>query len=148
MDAVLQGNVEEVIDDAMVPPSAVAVAEPAPKKSRGGAGYCETCKCFISLKKPHTSADCSANIARREAARHAPKNGKRKKYRMTPKRVSRLNELMDFAALGLLIAPKLNSLKKKLSGKKGTKSLINAFTIPSGALAKKSSSLSHSVGLK
>jgi len=147
MDAVLQGPVEDTIDDAMMPPAAVAVAVPAPKKSKGGAGYCETCKCFISLKKPHTSADCSANIARREASRHAPKSGK-KRYRMTPKRASKLNQLMEFAALGLLIAPKLNSIKKRLIGKKGTKSLVNTLSIPSGALSKKSNSLSRSIGLK
>lgn len=148
MDAVLQGPVEDTIDDAMMPPAAVAVAVPAPKKSKGGAGYCETCKCFISLKKPHTSADCSANIARREAARHAPKSGRSKRYRMTPKRAAKLNQLMEFAALGLLIAPKLNSIKKRLTGKKGTKSLVNTLSIPTGALSKKSSSLSRSIGLK
>lgn len=159
MDAVLDapaGTVNTVVaapdsDPIVNAPSMAAVAAPAVKRVRGGVGYCARCKSFTSSKRPHTAAECDANIAKRAAGRHAPKV--HRKVRMTPKRIQNLRKITQLAAIGELLGSKVNRLKRMAKSKTMSKNkrvaraICNSVNIPEKSLNKKIRSLARSVGL-
>lgn len=157
------------MDAVLNPPgSSAAIAEPdfdpivnnpktdiptvaSTKRLRSGVGYCQRCKSFTSSKRPHTAADCDANIAKRAAGRRSPKA--HRKVRMTPKRLQNMQKLAQLAAVGAILAPKVERLKKTIKGKAYSKNkrLVNSvnsnLTITDKRLNKKIQTMARSIGL-
>ena len=125
------------------PKTDVPTAAPV-KRLRSGVGYCQRCKSFTSSKRPHTAADCDANIAKRAAGRRSP---------MTPKRLQNMKKLAQLAAVGAILAPKIERLKKTIKGKSYSKNkrLVNSvessLKVTDKSLNKKIQTMARSIGL-
>lgn len=125
---------------------------PAVKRGKGGAGYCETCRSFISNKYPHTPEKCAANIAARANRKASPR--RRLRLRLTPKRISKLKEMARLAAFGSICVPKMNALSK-YSGRKASsktvakcyKSVAKKASVSSSAVEKKAGQLLKRIGM-
>ena len=157
MDAVLNppgssaAIAEPDLDPIVNNPTIDAPTTASVKRLRSGVGYCQRCKSFTSSKRPHTAADCDANIAKRAAGRRSPKT--RRKVRITPKRLQNMKKLAQLAAIGAILAPKVERLRKIIKGKSYSKNkrLVNSvesnLKVTDKSLNEKIHTMARSIGL-
>lgn len=124
-------------------PVAEAVADAVASTVSSKPGWCSVCKCFISQKKPHSQAECDANILKRK--NRAPSSKKR--IRLTGKRIKKLDALIAKAAWCDQVSGKIARLIKGSKKKINTSSLKKAVAISTKGNSKKIKSFYRSLGL-
>lgn len=77
---------------------------------------CARCKTFIKKGVPHTQAECDRRIAKKLAPKPAS-SGRKKKFRMTPKRRAYLEALVGKATMGEQAYKVMGSVEKWLGRK-------------------------------
>lgn len=111
--------------------------------TNNNAGWCPVCKCFISQKRAHTSAECDANIAKRKNRSRSSK----RRIRLTPKRVKRLNDLINKAVWCEQVQAKLLHILKGTKNKIGVKRLKKLLNTSAKSESRKIKSYYRSFGL-
>ena len=84
--------------------------------SVAGRPWCDVCKKFTKANGDH---DCDPNWRSRLQAGRKASSGKKRRWRLTPKRQEKLKKLCKFAALGKVM--KSNKAAQKVSSERLTK---------------------------